>query len=111
MITAKNLSCGNTEAQFRTSIGRSYYSVFLLTRDKIENKYGEFPEREKGEIHKKVIDRLKELKLIKIASKLDGLRQQRRKADYRLDITVQQPDAENAWKLANNIYGLIQQDL
>lgn len=107
----KNLSNGNTESQFRTSIGRSYYSVFLLARDKIEDKHGKFPEREKGEIHKKVIDKLKELQLIKIANKLDGLRQQRRKADYRLDVTVEQLEAENAWKLANNIYGLIQSEL
>ncbi|MDE1832246.1 MAG: HEPN domain-containing protein [Thaumarchaeota archaeon] len=111
LTTAKNLSNGNTESQFRTSISRSYYSVFLLIRDKIETKYGKFQLKRHGEIHQKVNDKLLELRLFKIASKLDGLRKNRRDADYFLSLTIGQNDAENSWKLANNIYQLIQASL
>lgn len=111
LTMATNLCNGNTESQFRTSVSRSYYSVFLLARDKIEAKYGKFQVQRHGDVHQRVIDKLIDLRLFKIASKLDGLRANRRNADYFLNQTIEQRHAENSLKLANNIYQLIQASL
>lgn len=111
LTTATNLCRGNTESQFRTSVGRSYYSVFLLARDKIESQYGRLQVQRHGDVHQRVIDKLMELGLFTIASKLDGLRAHRRNADYFLNRKIEQQDAEKSLKLANNIYQLIQTSL
>jgi hypothetical protein len=67
MRIAENMSNGNTEAHFRTSIGRSYYSVFLDTRERIEGRTGKFSLGRPGEIHQALIDKLKDLNLYAIA--------------------------------------------
>ena len=59
---AENLSNGNNEAQFRTSVSRSYYSVFLATREKVESRNGKFQLERYGDIHQVLIDRLKSLR-------------------------------------------------
>lgn len=104
MIVADNMSNGNSEGQFRTSISRSYYSVFLQTREKIERKIGPFHLARPGDIHQAIIYKLKDLRLGYLADKLDLLRKWRRKADYFLQTSVDQQLAKKALVLAKDIH-------
>ncbi len=81
---AKNLLQIDTldeKGKFRTSIGRAYYSAFLLTRTKLERigfKYGEKAQ------HSDVRKDLKTLKEGYMADQLKDLFDYRRDADYYL---------------------------
>jgi hypothetical protein len=102
LTLADKLSNGAGESYFRTSISRSYYSVFISTRDKIELQFGKPKLNKPGEIHQAVIDKLKELNLGYLADKLDQLRRWRTKSDYFPNEPIDQNLAKKALKLAKS---------
>ncbi len=106
---AENLKDANKdnlfESKVRTSVGRSYYSVFLTTRAKIEKLAGKDLER-KNNPHEIIINRLKgssNIQLAEFGTDLDSLRTYRRTADYVTKINLKQTAAENAFKLAKEL--------
>jgi uncharacterized protein (UPF0332 family) len=111
MRIAEKLSNSSEESYFRTSVSRSYYSVFLEAREKLEARGVKFILKWPGEIHQQVILKLKQLKLGHIADKLDHLRNLRSKSDYFIKEIVDQAAARKALMLARYIYTKIQEDL
>lgn len=94
------------ESRIRASIGRSYYSIFLATRSRIEKLIGTELEN-KSNIHKTLVDGLKQSSnnsLAEFGSKLDSLRQYRLQADYRLKINLGESIATNSFKLADKLF-------
>lgn len=102
------------EANYRSIISRSYYSAHLYARE-VMRKY--FPTRlcktgmvRLGEEHEIVIDCLTEKGHYHIATKLDGFRKKRGKADYDLnalwDFDIKK-EADNAVSLSEYIINQI----
>ncbi len=69
------------KGKFRTSVGRAYYSAFLLTRTRLERGGKKFGSE--GQ-HKKVRDLLKSINMDYMADQLLELFDYRRDADYYL---------------------------
>lgn len=66
------------EAELRTAVGRAYYALFLIAREKIGI-------RGPRKIHTRVIDALKKRRAYRsTADQLDALRRLRTVADYQL---------------------------
>jgi len=105
--TLKNPTKDNLfECKVRTSVGRSYYSVFLATRAKIERITGKDLDKRKN-AHEMIISRLKSSSDTQIAQfgvDLDSLRMYRRSADYVTRINLQQRVAEDAFNLAKELF-------
>jgi len=74
------------KAKFRTSIGRAYYSAFLLTRTRLERNKGINFGKEKQ--HKEVRDSLKLIGMDYMADQLKTLFDYRTNADYYLAVSV-----------------------
>jgi HEPN domain len=94
------------ESKIRTSVGRSYYSVFLATRSKIENVLKKELENRR-DIHKTIITGLKKSKNERIAqygTHLDSLQKYRHQADYRIRTNMVHNIAEVAYKLADTLF-------
>jgi hypothetical protein len=108
---AENLSNGRDESYFRTSVSRSYYSVFLNARETLERKTGRIHVERPGDIHEEIILKLKALRLWHIADKLDQLRALRRRSDYFLNVIVDQRMARKALDLARYAQSKVQEDL
>ncbi|MFY3741240.1 MAG: hypothetical protein HMLIMOIP_001694 [Candidatus Nitrosomirales archaeon] len=110
MQLAVNLSTRTEESSWRTSVSRSYYSVFLVAREKIQQRVPTAFQAmvRLGDIHHKVIEMLKSLGFPHMADKLDALRRMRGKADYDLITVITQPIAGKALTLANNLHSLLQ---
>lgn len=73
------------KGKYRTSLGRTYYSAFLLTRTRLEKKGIKFGEE--GQ-HKEVRDRLKSIGMDYMADQLKELFDYRRDADYYLSKSI-----------------------
>lgn len=69
------------KGRFRTSIGRAYYSAFLLTRTRLERKGKRFGTDAQ---HKEVREFLKTIHMDYMADLLNTLFESRRDADYYL---------------------------
>jgi uncharacterized protein (UPF0332 family) len=94
------------ESRIRASIGRSYYSIFLATRSRIE-KLIKTELENKSNIHKIIIDGLKQSSnnsLAEFGSKLDSLRQYRHQADYRVRTNLGESIATSSYKLADRLF-------
>ncbi len=69
---------GQNEASLRTAVGRAYYALFLVARDKTGVT-------EKRKIHRLVIEAIRKRKAYhSTADQLDALRRLRTVADYQL---------------------------
>ncbi|MCK4647321.1 hypothetical protein KAT24_00110 [Candidatus Pacearchaeota archaeon] len=106
----------NEEACYRTSIGRIYYSVFLIIRDKLYSmgkRYEIKQIRSFGE-HEKIIIYLQtrmgpiELKLGGLLKKLKDLRVD---CDYELGMEIQVNKVEDAIFFFKSIKNILIQDL
>lgn len=73
------------KGRFRTSIGRCYYSAFLLTRTRLERKGISFGTEAK---HKEVRDFLKKIHMDYMADQLKELSDYRIDADYYLSDSI-----------------------
>lgn len=89
LSTARNLKDSTSESDIRTSIGRSYYSVFLYLREQLKSLGIEkqvYPEREAHEFISYSLEFCNIKEGSKIGNKLRSLRQYRKDADYNLSI-------------------------
>jgi hypothetical protein len=80
---ANSLLAGNTEAHHRTSVGRSYYALFLVAREVVVSLGFNVPENAHG--HQKVYLYLQNAGLpvvVDVAADLTDLRGERNEADY-----------------------------
>lgn len=111
MVIAKEQYSKTAEVNFRTSIGRSYYSSFLEARERVQRKIGHRISARGGEVHSAVINELKTLNHNNIADKLIELKRFRANADYRIDRTITQQNACDAITLATDIYSLLVQEI
>lgn len=95
----------NFQAKIRRSIGRAYYSAFLLSYELQKNLGHEFSDVTK--IHQSVIDSFHDDELLHIASKLSDLREFRHNADYVMSETFSSRDCDLCIRLAENIFELL----
>jgi uncharacterized protein (UPF0332 family) len=94
------------ESRIRTSIGRSYYSIFLATRHKLEGLINKELEKKRN-IHEVIIDNLKknvDNQIAQFGTNLDTLRNYRLQADYRIRTNLHQNIAVSAYALANDLF-------
>lgn len=89
------------ECCFRTSIGRSYYSVYLLVRELVSDKIGGLPPdygKQKQYVEKKI-------KIMNpgVGDELKDLKRRRAKADYNIILKIGKKDAEEAKMIAEEI--------
>lgn len=99
---ARNLSESGQEAEWRTSIGRSYYAVFNHVCVKVEPMQP-FPSMD-PENHRRAIHYLTKAnnqQLQTVGQTLKDLRKARNSADYDMDATVSQADGQLALVKAN----------
>ena len=104
----KDSASGNLlEGKIRTSIGRSYYSIFLATRTRIEGVIKKDLENQKN-VHEYIINNLKTSKdrlTAEYGTELDSLRHYRRQADYNIRVNLNNPGvATTAHKIADNLF-------
>jgi hypothetical protein len=103
LITAENLKDSTNESDIRTSIGRSYYSVFLYLREQLKSLGVEKKVKPKNEAHEFVSYSLQFCDIpegMKIGSKLNNLRQYRRDADYELSKVVPNTKSNDVFSLS-----------
>ena len=75
---AQELAERSDEVRLRTAIGRAYYALFLIAREKTGV-------RDRGRVHKNVIEAIKKRKgYLTTGEQLDSLRRLRTVADYEL---------------------------
>lgn len=94
------------ESRVRASVGRSYYSIFLATRYKIERLVNKELENRK-DIHRILIEELKKSKnntLAEFGSHLESLRNYRHQADYRIRVNMNHNIAVFSHKLSDNLF-------
>jgi uncharacterized protein (UPF0332 family) len=87
-----------TEAQLRTAVSRSYYSAFLLARERLVAR-GDLRPTATGADHRHVIRTLQR-DPSRLGRRLDLLRDQRNRADYDLPLEVTPESAKQAVDLA-----------
>lgn len=73
-------------ARARTAIGRAYYASHLFVRQKMQQAGWSIPDDHT--VHDFVIDQLLDSEISHIGSMLDQLREQRRNADYYMDVQL-----------------------
>lgn len=101
LINQKRTS-GIEEACYRSSISRSYYSVFNIIRNFLENNGHTIPNRQ---AHSKVIEILKKDSSYKpIGVKLERLRDQRNIADYNANASINHSYAISWYKETQKIF-------
>jgi uncharacterized protein (UPF0332 family) len=95
------------ESRVRASIGRSYYSIFLATRAKIEGLINKDLEKA-TDVYQRLIAALKsssDNNVAEFGSHLDSLRKYRNQADYKTRTNLTNPSlANDAFNLAENLF-------
>jgi len=80
-------SSGAQESELRTAVGRAYYALFLMARDKMDV-------RRRNSVHHETIKRLKKTEGYRtMADQLDELSRLRKVADY--ELTPIKPEHQN----------------
>lgn len=101
---AEDLSKGNTEAHYRTSISRSYYAIFGMIR----TRYNFFVPKGLS-VHQKLIDHLKSSPVPEertLGSRLETLFTHRKNADYEYERKSLESFPVNSITLAKSIIEL-----
>ncbi len=101
--TAKMLKDKSEQAHLRTSIGRSYYAAFLHFREYLRRIGLEKTKQPGREAHAFVIQCLQFSQVtecVQTSQYLRDLQQLREDADYHLEMTFSQNDAEDAFSKA-----------
>jgi len=101
-LASQLCSSGADEASLRTSIGRSYFSVFLSAREKLDT-LGHYHPEGSGEDHPGVRNALATIGRRDLSNKLLGLSRRRGEADYDLNLSVSHSKAQKALQIANNL--------
>lgn len=98
---------GGNEASLRTSISRSYYSQFLLIREKLRaNGYADPVPGEGKSVHSALREELVRRGHRPLVRKLHNLSEKRVDADYRLEVSIIYKEANLAYRLAEEIESL-----
>ncbi len=100
-----------SEARLRTSVGRAYYAVFLVARDRMMVIGGLGPMDTRQDIHRAVVGWVKEKKS-SLGNQLDALKRLRLQADYVLSDADPRYEAiysawSSNWSKAQEISGRI----
>ena len=104
--TAELLKSQTEQAHLRTSIGRSYYAVFLYFRERFRRLGLEKTKHPGRDEHAFVIQCLRFCGVtegVKASQYLNDLQQVREDADYHLDRIFSQNDADDAFAKAKRV--------
>ena len=99
---ARELAAGSTAAHWRSSVGRSYYALFLEGRDLLQ-RWGFTPQR-RDPVHSFVrlrFDYAADADLVVVGRRLDDLSRLRNTADYELQSTAFVDDTEAQTSLSD----------
>jgi len=91
----------NESCRIRTSIGRAYYSAFLIIKSKLESLGHSFPDDHN--VHSAVIDTLMVRGYRQIGAKLDSLREVRCDADYHMNVPIKKSSGNYYVQLSQRI--------
>lgn len=98
LTVGRQLAASREEARLRTAVGRAYYSVFLVARDKAGV-------RGRRDVHAQVVRTVRRRSGFRAAGdKLDSLRRLRTVADY--ELLPQKPGDRNwpaNWQIAERL--------
>lgn len=110
LTLSRELLDGNIEENYlRTSIGRSYYAVYLYAREKYAKST---MDNSVYSNHAKLINDLKnrpEPTFRKLGNQLSDLKIDRESADYKINISINKTMAEKAYSSAERIKKTIEQ--
>lgn len=95
-----------SEAQIRTAISRAYYSLFLAASHYFFGNAGPPRNLRKHGVHSATIDRLQQVNTT-LAGQLDGLRELRVQADYKLLPDRAYENWSGNWQTAELLAGQI----
>ncbi len=97
LALAKELAEVGGEDRLRTAIGRAYYGLFLLARERT----GAFPTRKEDSAHTLVINAVRKRRGFAVGNYLYRLKQLRITADYQLlSVDVALQDWDQNWATA-----------
>jgi uncharacterized protein (UPF0332 family) len=101
---AKQLASGTTEAEWRTSVSRSYYAAFHVTRELLAALGFVVPRDDKAHHHLYMrLNNCGHISVKTAAGKLFALRRRRNQADYDLSLSVNAKFASNEVPIAEVI--------
>jgi uncharacterized protein (UPF0332 family) len=100
---AQQFQASNSEAERRTSIGRSYYTLFNILRQSLFSRGVRFSSS--GADHRQLVDYLTQCRnqeAARIGGILKDLRVQRNQADYDMNITIDTNQSQLAYRRAQD---------
>jgi hypothetical protein len=100
---AQQWQVSDSEAERRTSIGRSYYTLFNILHQSLSSRG--VPFRSSGADHGHLVDyltRCRHREAARIGGMLRDLRIQRNQADYDMNITIDTRQSQLAYQRAQN---------
>lgn len=90
-------TCGDNEAENRTSVSRAYYAAFHVAKSFV------VVTGTTGLIHEQTINQLRTKNYLAVANRLADLRTKRNDADYHLSLSIGQRESGEALKLSKKI--------
>lgn len=100
---AQQWQVSDSEAERRTSIGRSYYTLFNILRQSLSSRGVHF--RSGSDVHRQLVDyltRCRHREAARIGGILKDLRVQRNQADYDMNITINTSQSQLAYRRAQD---------
>ena len=100
---AQEWQASDSEAERRTSIGRSYYTLFNILRQSLSARGVHFSSG--SDVHRQLVDyltRCRHREAARIGGMLRDLRIQRNQADYDMNITINTSQSQLAYRRAQN---------
>ena len=111
--TANALAESSRQSDLRTSVSRSYYAVILFYRNYFASKIGFMPENLHSSVHTFVPECFSASELtesVKIGEKINRIKADRTKADYKLSKTISKTKAEDCLKIAKTLIEISMSD-
>ena len=102
--TAQDLTNGTRESDYRSSISRSYYAVFLSLREFLDQnglKKTKSPNLQAHEFVEQCLEWCEIKAGIKVATILNQLKKHRKFSDYDLHIAISQQDSSDVFQKAH----------
>lgn len=94
---------------YRTVISRAYYSAFFLAQIQVENKYGKNILKDQSDdigSHNAVLELLNNFNP-SVEAFLEGLKERRKSADYKMDSLIDDDEVDKAIETAEEIIKLL----
>ena len=99
---AQQWQASDSEAERRTSIGRSYYTLFNILRQSLSSRGVPFSRREVHQQLVRYLTQCRHREATRIGETLNNLRVQRNDADYDMNITIDTRDSQVAYRRAQD---------